>query len=95
MKLLTFLACASLVQAKQPNILFLFSDDHALRSISAYGGDLAKIAPTPNIDRLAATGAIFENSFCGNSICGPLPSHHHDWKTQPQKWLPSQHRKGP
>ena len=71
MKLLTFLACASLVQAKQPNILFLFSDDHALRSISAYGGDLAKIAPTPNIDRLAATGAIFENSFCGNSICGP------------------------
>jgi N-acetylglucosamine-6-sulfatase len=71
MKLLTFLACASLVQAKQPNILFLFSDDHALRSISAYGGDLAKAAPTPNIDRLAATGAIFENSFCGNSICGP------------------------
>ena len=56
MKLLTFLACASLAQAKQPNILFLFSDDHALRSISAYGGDLAKIAPAPNIDRLAAEG---------------------------------------
>ena len=41
MRLLTLLTCASLVQAKQPNILFLFSDDHALRSISAYGGDLA------------------------------------------------------
>ncbi|MDA7891668.1 sulfatase [Akkermansiaceae bacterium] len=73
MKLLPFLAlaCVSLATAKQPNILFLFSDDHALRSISAYGGDLAKVAPTPNIDRLAASGAIFENSFCGNSICGP------------------------
>jgi N-acetylglucosamine-6-sulfatase len=73
MKLLPFLilAFASPAQAKQPNILFLFSDDHALRSISAYGGDLAKVAPTPSIDRLAATGAIFENSFCGNSICGP------------------------
>ncbi|MGC6582286.1 MAG: sulfatase [Akkermansiaceae bacterium] len=62
---------ASVLQAKRPNILFIFSDDHALRSISAYGGDLAKVAPTPNIDRLAASGAIFENSFCGNSICGP------------------------
>ena len=56
---------------KQPNILFLFSDDHAVRSISAYGGDLAQVAPTPNIDRLAASGALFENSFCANSICGP------------------------
>ncbi len=65
------LGMLSLAHAKQPNILFLFSDDHALRSISAYGGDLAKVAPTPNIDRLAASGAIFKNSFCGNSICGP------------------------
>lgn len=56
---------------KQPNILFIFSDDHALKSISAYGGPLAKIAPTPHIDSLADEGAIFENSFCSNSICGP------------------------
>ncbi|MGJ8697414.1 MAG: sulfatase family protein [Verrucomicrobiaceae bacterium] len=61
----------SMAEGKRPNILFLFSDDHALRSISAYGGDLAEVAPTPHIDRLAAGGAIFENSFCGNSICGP------------------------
>ena len=69
--LLLFALMPSVLCAKQPNILFLFSDDHALRSISAYGGDLAKVAPTPNIDRLAASGAIFKNSFCGNSICGP------------------------
>ncbi|MFK7735229.1 MAG: sulfatase [Pirellulaceae bacterium] len=57
--------------ADRPNILFLFSDDHAVKSISAYGGPLAKVAPTPNIDRIAREGAVFRNSFCANSICGP------------------------
>ena len=55
----------------RPNILFLFSDDHAVKSISAYGGPLAKVAPTPNIDRIAREGAVFTRSFCANSICGP------------------------
>ena len=36
--------------ASQPNILFIFTDDHAYQSISAYG---SKINQTPNIDRLA------------------------------------------
>lgn len=54
-----------------PNILFIFSDDHALNAISAYGGPLAGVAPTPNIDRIASEGALFANSFCANSICGP------------------------
>lgn len=57
--------------AERPNILFLFSDDHAIKSISAYGGPLADVAPTPNIDRIANEGAVFLNSFCANSICGP------------------------
>ncbi len=57
--------------ADRPNIIFLFSDDHAVNAISAYGGPLAEIAPTPNIDRLAREGALFHNSFCANSICGP------------------------
>ena len=55
----------------RPNILFIFSDDHAVRSISAYGSDLAEVAPTPNIDRIAKQGVLFQNSFCANSICGP------------------------
>ncbi|QEG00313.1 Arylsulfatase [Stieleria maiorica] len=59
------------VTARQPNILFIFSDDHALNAISAYGGRLAEVAPTPNIDRIANEGALFRNSFCANSICGP------------------------
>jgi len=58
-------------KADRPNILFIFSDDHAMNAISAYGGRLAEVAPTPNIDRLAAEGALFANSFCSNSICGP------------------------
>ena len=57
--------------AEQPNILFIFSDDHALQAISAYGGRFKDIAPTPNIDRLAKQGTVFDRSYCANSICGP------------------------
>jgi len=51
-----------------PNILFIFSDDHACQAISAYG---SRINQTPNIDRIAREGVLFENSFCSNSICAP------------------------
>ena len=54
--------------AKTPNILFIFSDDHAPQAIGAYG---SKINETPNLDRIATEGAVFRNSFCANSICGP------------------------
>jgi len=56
--------------ADRPNILFIFSDDHALRTISAYAGKDG-INKTPNIDRIANEGAVFTRSFCGNSICQP------------------------
>lgn len=69
--LVAFAALTSRAEDKRPNILFLFSDDHAVNAISSYGGPLAKAAPTPNIDRIAKEGALFLNSFCGNSICGP------------------------
>ena len=58
----------SVSAADRPNILFLFSDDHAIKAISAYGGPLAKVAPPPHIDRLAKEGAVLLNSFCANSI---------------------------
>ena len=54
---------------KQPNILFIMSDDHAAHAISAYKSRLSKVAPTPNIDRLAKEGALFKNAFCTNAIC--------------------------
>ena len=56
---------------KRPNIVFVFSDDHANHAIGAYGGILKDINPTPNIDALARQGMLFQNSFCTNSICGP------------------------
>lgn len=52
----------------RPNILFIFSDDHAVQAIGAYG---SKINQTPQLDRLAREGMIFHHSFCANSICGP------------------------
>lgn len=55
----------------RPNILFIFTDDHAPHAIGAYDGWLKSVNPTPNIDRLAAQGMLFRNSFCTNSICGP------------------------
>jgi N-acetylglucosamine-6-sulfatase len=63
--------CPAAISGGRPNIVFILSDDHAVQAISSYGGRLATVAPTPNIDRLASEGALFENSFCANSICGP------------------------
>ncbi|WP_269522564.1 sulfatase family protein [Coraliomargarita parva] len=53
---------------KRPNILFMLSDDHAVGAISACG---SKINQTPNLDRLANEGGVFNQSFCCNSICTP------------------------
>ncbi len=52
----------------RPNIIFIFTDDHASHAISAYG---SKINKTPNLDRLASEGMLFRNCFCTNSICSP------------------------
>ena len=57
--------------AQRPNIVFVFSDDHAPHAIGAYGGWLKDVNPTPAIDKLASQGMLFRNSFCTNSICGP------------------------
>ena len=57
--------------AKRPNILFIFSDDHAPHAIGAYDGWLKSVNPTPEIDKLARDGVTFRKSFCSNSICGP------------------------
>ncbi|MBL6764924.1 MAG: sulfatase-like hydrolase/transferase [Verrucomicrobiae bacterium] len=54
--------------AKPPNIVFIFSDDHAYQAISAYG---SRINKTPNIDRIANAGMRFDRALVCNSICGP------------------------
>ncbi|MFK7767087.1 MAG: sulfatase [Mariniblastus sp.] len=58
-------------RAERPNILYIMSDDHTSQAVGAYGSRLAKLNPTPTIDRLAKEGILFENAFCTNSICSP------------------------
>jgi arylsulfatase A-like enzyme len=67
LSLLFIFTCHIYAQSK-PNIIFIFTDDHAQRAISAYPESLNQ---TPNIDTLAKEGALFQNSFVTNSICGP------------------------
>lgn len=57
--------------ADLPNVLFIMSDDHAAHGIGSYGGRLAELDPTPNIDRMAHEGMRLTNVFCTNSICVP------------------------
>ncbi|MCB1133709.1 MAG: sulfatase [Verrucomicrobiae bacterium] len=79
MKITTLYILASLLLSvavskaadSRPNILFIFTDDHAPHAISAYNGWLKDVHATPTLDKLAAEGMIFVNSFCTNSICGP------------------------
>ncbi|MEL7534786.1 MAG: sulfatase [Bacteroidota bacterium] len=52
----------------KPNILFIMSDDHAYQAISAYSNHLIE---TPNIDRIANEGILFNNACVTNSICAP------------------------
>lgn len=56
---------------KRPNIVFIMSDDHSYQTISAYGHPISKVAPTPNIDRIAEAGMVFDNAFVENSISTP------------------------
>ncbi len=67
---LTLTACGDkqLEEVKQPNILFIMTDDHTTQAISAYGSELTT---TPNIDRIAEEGARFDNCFVTNALSGP------------------------
>ena len=53
------------------NIVYIMTDDHSYQTISAYGGPLGKLAPTPNLDRLAAKGMLFQRAFVENSLSTP------------------------
>lgn len=85
---------AAVPDQRRPNIIFIMSDDHAQAAISAYGEAIGQMAPTPNIDRIAKNGAIFENSYVTNSLCGPsratmltgLFSHMHGFTKNGQKF---------
>ena len=54
--------------AKRPNILFVMADQLAPQVLPAYGHARAQ---TPNLDRLAAEGVVFENAYCNFPLCAP------------------------
>lgn len=58
----------ALKKPARPNIIFIMSDDHAYQAISAYQDNLMA---TPNIDRIAQQGMLFNNACVTNSICAP------------------------
>ena len=51
-----------------PNIILIVADDLGYNDISTFGGGLIE---TPNIDQLAAEGALFTQSYSGASTCAP------------------------
>ncbi|WP_435675137.1 sulfatase [Polaribacter sp.] len=71
---LFFLGCNSSLKKevpekinRKPNILFIAIDD--LRpELGCYGSE---IAISPNLDKLASKGLLFENAYCQQAICGP------------------------
>lgn len=62
--LIAVLACKSVFAADQPNILFIYTDDHSHRTIGCYP-ESYPFVKTPNIDKLAAQGVRFKYAYIG------------------------------
>lgn len=71
---LKHLACLSLLgssaayAAQRPNIIYIFTDQHTASALSCAGNPDVH---TPNIDRLAAAGILFQNAYCTAPLSGP------------------------
>ena len=66
--LLYLLSIAAASAADRPNILIMMSDDQSFPHASAYG---SKMVNTPNFDRIARDGILFNNAFCAAPGCSP------------------------
>jgi len=51
-----------------PNIVFIMADQLAAHALRLYGNTVCK---TPNLDRLAAQGTVFDNAYSNNPLCVP------------------------
>lgn len=68
--LLTLAAFSGEAAESRRNVLFIVSDDLNC-DLGCYGHDLVK---SPNIDRLAKRGVLFENAYCQYPVCNPSRS---------------------
>ncbi|MEQ9408940.1 MAG: sulfatase-like hydrolase/transferase [Fuerstiella sp.] len=67
---------------RSPNVVMIMTDNHGAWTLGCYGNQDIR---TPNINRLAAEGTLFDNAFASNPVCSPtratvltglLPSQH-------------------
>jgi len=56
---------------KQPNLVFIWTDQQAAETLGAYGNDIVE---TPNLDAFAQDSTLFENAYVTQPICGPSRS---------------------
>lgn len=56
---------------RQPNLLYVFTDEQAARTMAAYGNDQIQ---TPNLDRLASQSVVFDKAYVTQSVCTPSRS---------------------
>ena len=66
--LLGLAACLTVQALERPNIIFILTDDQRRDSLPCYGDTFVK---TPEIDRLAAEGVVFDNASVTSAICTP------------------------
>src|SRR5881394_3792518 len=66
--LLVFILTSSASAAAKPNVIFILSDDLGYGDVGCFG---QKLIRTPNIDRLAAEGMRFTQSYAGTTVCAP------------------------
>jgi len=65
--LILFACVSATFAARRPNIILFLTDDQDKESIGAYGSNVW----TPNLDRMAAEGMLFNNAFVSSTVCTP------------------------
>lgn len=56
----------------KPNILFVFADQLRYGALGSSGN---KVVRTPNLDRLADQGVVFNQAFASHPLCSPYRAH--------------------
>src|ERR1700709_727640 len=65
----SFLPSQNGLHKDRPNILFVIADQLSAPLLEIH--DPQSPIKTPNIDRLAETGVVFENAYCNSPLCAP------------------------
>jgi arylsulfatase A-like enzyme len=72
---------ARAASARPPNIVVIFADDLGYKDTGFTGSDFYE---TPNLDRLAARGMVFNNAYAGAGNCAPSRACLHSGQYSPR-----------